>query len=312
LYGDAIAQKTGLSGAGIGLVLVATVTSLPELATGISSVAIAVVPDVALGDVLGSCVFNLLIIVVADFLQRGESVYTRVKQGHVLSAGFGVILIGVIGFNVLLADSGAVPSIFHVGLYTPVILFIYLLGVRTVFRYEAIHMDPRTEGPGRRYRRLSLRQAVQRYVLVAIVVVAAGIRMPYAAANIAATMGWSQTFVGTALVALATSLPELAVTLSAVRLGALDMAVGDIFGSNMFNAIIVAVDDLVYFPGPILSHVSTVHAVSAFSAVVMTGVAIVGLLYRPKTRIFRTVGWASFFLFSLFLLNSLVLYLYEQ
>jgi len=61
-YGDVIAEKTGLGRAWIGLVLMASVTSLPELVTGISSVTFAGVPDIAVGDVLGSCVFNMLII----------------------------------------------------------------------------------------------------------------------------------------------------------------------------------------------------------------------------------------------------------
>jgi cation:H+ antiporter len=311
LYGDVIAEKTGLSGAWIGFVLVAAVTSLPELVTGVSSVAVANVPDIALGDVLGSCVFNLTIIVVADFVQRGESVYTRASQGHVLSAGFGVILIGFVGFSIL-ADTGAMPAIGHVGTYTPVIIMVYLLAVRTVFRYESRRSEAMAKEVAQRYVHLSLRAAAMRYALTAAVVLAAGTRMPYAAVDLATAMGWEQTFVGTAFVALATSLPEAAVTLSAVRLGALDMAIGNIFGSNLFNVFIVAVDDLFYLPAPLLSHVSPVHAVSAFSAVMMTGIAVVSLLYRPRARVFRMVGWGSLFLFSLFVLNLFVLYLYER
>jgi cation:H+ antiporter len=86
LYGDIIAEKTGLSGNWIGLVLLATATSLPELITGISSVTLANAPNITIGDVLGSCVFNLSILVVIDFLYRDESIYRPARQGHVLSA----------------------------------------------------------------------------------------------------------------------------------------------------------------------------------------------------------------------------------
>jgi cation:H+ antiporter len=79
--GDIIADKTGLSGNWIGIILLATVTSLPELATGVSAVTAAAAPDIAVGDVLGSCVFNLAILIILDFLQRGESVYRRVPSG---------------------------------------------------------------------------------------------------------------------------------------------------------------------------------------------------------------------------------------
>jgi cation:H+ antiporter len=102
------------------------------------------------------------------------------------------------------------------------------------------------------------------------------------------------------------------VTVAALRIGALDMAIGNLFGSNLFDIAIVAVDDLFLFKGPILSYVSPLHAVSVVSAIMMTGIAVIGLLYRPKTRVFQTVGWASLFLLSLYLLNSYVLYLYGE
>lgn len=122
-------------------------------------------------------------------------------------------------------------------------------------------------------------------------------------------MGWDRSFVGTVLVALATSLPEVAVTLSALKIGALDMAISDLFGSNLFNLVIIAVDDLVYLKGPLLANVSPAHLITILSAIMMTGVAIVGLLYRPKTRLFKTVGWTSLLIFSIYILNVSVLYL---
>ena len=96
LYGDVIAEKTGLGGTWVGFAMLATVTSLPELVTGVSAVTYVGVPNIALGDALGSCVFNLLLIVLLDFLHRGASVYTRISQGHILSAGFGVVLLGFV------------------------------------------------------------------------------------------------------------------------------------------------------------------------------------------------------------------------
>lgn len=309
-YGDVIADKTGLSGTWVGLVLLATVTSLPELVTGVSAVTVADAPDIALGDVLGSCVFNLVILTILDFLQREESVYTRASHGHILSAGFGVILIGFIGFNVLLAGSAFDVALGHVGLYTPLIIVLYAVAMRTVFRYESAQMAAFAEEHAERYPEISLRQAVQRYVLAALVVVGAGIWLPFIGEQIARVMEWEATFVGTLFVAFATSVPEMVVTVSAMRLGALDMAIGNLLGSNLFDILIIAVDDIFFTRGPILAHVSPVHAVTAMSAVMMTGIVIVGLLYRPKTRLFRAAGWASLLLLGMYLLNSFVLYLH--
>ncbi|MBI5752709.1 MAG: sodium:calcium antiporter [Hydrogenophilales bacterium] len=309
-YGDVIAEKTGMGGTWIGLILLATVTSLPELITGISAVSFAHTPEIAVGDVLGSCVFNLMIIVVLDFFQRGESVYTRASTGHILSAGFGIVLIGIVGFNILLAQSGYVWRIGHVGLYTPIILMVYAIAMRTVFRYERAHLDAYTEQSVERYPSMILREAAIGYAIAAVVVATAGLWLPFVGKELALSMGWHESFVGTIFVAFVTSVPELVVTIAALRIGALDMAIGNLLGSNLFDIAILALDDLLYLPGPILSHVSATHSVSALSAMVMTGVAIIGLLYRPRTRVFKTVGWVSIFLFLVYLLNSYILFLH--
>lgn len=311
-YGDVIADKTGLGGTWIGLVLLATVTSLPELVTGISSVSFAQVPDIALGDVMGSCVFNLGILVIVDFLHRTESVYTRASQGHILSAGFGIMLIGFAGFNILLAGEGSALAIGHVGLSSYVIILLYMVAMHTVFRYESQQIAAFTEKEADRHPELTLNQAILRYSGAALLVVGAGVMLPFIAKAIALHMAWHESFVGTLFVALVTSVPEMVVSIAALRLGALDMAIGNLLGSNLFNILILAIDDIFYTPGPLFSAIAPAHAVSAMSAIMMTGVAIVGLLYRPRTRVFKTVGWASIFLFSIYLMNSYVLYLYSE
>ncbi|OPY90723.1 MAG: putative calcium/sodium:proton antiporter [Syntrophus sp. PtaU1.Bin208] len=311
-YGDVIADKTGMGGTWIGLILLATVTSLPELMTGISSVTLADTPDIALGNVLGSCVFNLMLITILDFLIRGESVYSRVSQGHILSAGFGIILIGILGFNLLIGTNGWTASLGHVGLYSLVIIVLYAIAMRTVFRYNRAQQKEFLDEVVERYPGLTLREAVGRYALSALVVVATGIWLPFVGSELALVMGWGQSFVGTLFVAMVTCVPEAVVTISALRLGAFDMAISNLLGSNLFNVLIIAIDDIFFVKGALLSHASTLHAVSVLSAVMMSGVVIVGLLYRPQTRLFRSVGWASLFLLSLYLLNSFVLYLYGK
>lgn len=311
-YGDIIADKTGLSGSWIGFALLAAVTSLPELATGISAVTAADSPNIAAGDVMGSCVFNLAILVVVDFLHRDEPVYRRASQGHILSAGFGVVMIGFAGLNVMLGSGGGSLSAWHVGIYTPILILLYLVAVRAVFHYERAKLEAHAEDETGRYPGVTLRHAAAQYALAALAVVAAGIWLPFIGGRLAEVMGWHRTFVGTLFVAGATSLPELVVTIAAVRIGAVDMAIANLLGSNLFNIAILAVDDLFFLRGPLLSHVSPLHAISAVSALVMTGIVIVGLLYRPGTRLFRAVGSVSLGLFTVYLLNSYVLYLHGE
>lgn len=309
-YGDVIASKTGLGGTWVGIALLATVTSVPELVTGVSAVRLADKPDIAVGTVLGSCVFNMVILVVLDVIARGRSVFELAGQGHILSAGLGVLLISVVGFSLLLAqEDGGGWSLGYVGVYTPLIVVIYFASVRAVFRYE--RKNPGAEDPPAEFTNAtSMPQAAVAFGISSVVVIAVSLWLPFVASDLAAAMGWYETFVGTLFVAVITSLPEVVVTVAALRIGAVNLAIANLFGSNMFNIGVIAVGDLFYTKGPILAHVESIHVLSAFSAVMMTGVAIVGLQYRPQGRLFGKLGWASLMLVTLYLLNSYVVYLY--
>lgn len=306
-YGDVIGEKTGLGGTWIGLVVVATVTSLPELVTGLSAVTIGDLPDIAAGDVFGSCVFNLLLIAVLDFLHRQSPMYREASSGHILAGAFSVMLIGLVVFSLLARDAAALP-IGHIGIYTPAIIVLYFVAVRAVFVQEKNR--PPSPTLDLRYPDITLQDAVIRYALAAGAVVLAGINLPFSAKELAVQMGWSDSFVGTLLVGAATSMPEAASTLAALRIGALDLAIGNLFGSNLFNILILAVDDIAYLKGPILSHVSEAHALSGISAVVMTGAAIAGVQFRPQKRVLKFAGWVSLALVLIYILNALVLFLH--
>ena len=102
-YAERISAATGLSQSWVGLFLLATATSLPELVTGISSITVANAPDIAVGDALGSCVYNLLFLVLLDAFTREESVYGQIDQRHILTAGFGIVLLVLVGMLMLVA-----------------------------------------------------------------------------------------------------------------------------------------------------------------------------------------------------------------
>ena len=133
--------------------------------------------------------------------------------------------------------------------------------------------------------------------------------LPQLADEVARTLGLSRSFVGTVLMALVTTLPEMAVTLGALRLGALDMAIGNLLGSNLFNVLVLAVDDAFYVRGPLLADAAPVHANTAVTALVMTGLVIIGLVMRPQGRTLRVVGWISVGLVAAYVVNAALVYL---
>jgi cation:H+ antiporter len=120
-YGDKIADLTGMGKAWIGLILMASVTSLPELITGISSVAIVKEPDLAAGDIFGSCVFNLLLLSLLDARIK-QPLFSQVKSSHIVAAIFGIILLTVAGMAIYLADE--TPSLLWISSFTFVLFAI--------------------------------------------------------------------------------------------------------------------------------------------------------------------------------------------
>ena len=308
-YGDVIARRTGLGGGWIGLVLMASVTSLPELVTAMSAVTIADVPDIAVGNALGACVLNLAMLVVLDVMHRRQSMYALASQGHILGAAFGIVMLGVVGFDVLAAPRLAM-SWGHVGMSTPLLLGLYGIAIRTIFRYEraavaAAHAAEVAAAPAEpQASELTLRQAAARYAAAAAVVISAALWLPFVASGLAEAAGWSDSFVGTMLVAFTTTLPELTVTITSVRLGALDMAIGNLVGSNLFNIAILGVADLAYLKGVLLAAAAPAHALSAVAATVMSGALIVALVARPQARVLNLVGWTSMLIGLSFFANA--------
>lgn len=311
-YGDIIAEKTGMSASLVGLILLSTATSLPELVTGISAVTFANTPNIAVGDVLGSTVFNLFILVILDALYRHETLYSRAAQGHILSASLGTILIAFAGFSLLLDQAGMSPALGHVGLYSPLIVLVYFVAMRAVYSYERRTLSEYTEVSAERYPHVTLRSAAKGYTLAATAVVIAGSWLPFVAKDISDLMGWGQSFVGTLLVAAVTSAPEAAVTISALRIGALDMAIANLLGSNLFDIVILSVDDIFYSNDPLLAHVDASHALTAFTAVMMSALVTAGFIFRPQGRSVLGLTWVSLGLFMLYVLNSWIIFGHAQ
>jgi cation:H+ antiporter len=288
-YGDAIAVKTGLGGTWVGLILLATVTSLPELVTGASSVVLFDVPDIAAGDAIGSCMFNLLVLAMLD-VRDPIPLSARVHQGHVLSAAFGL---GLLGLLLMATLAGAqAPMIGWFGLHSLVFLAGYGLAIRTIFVFERTRLTQLPADTEVRQTPMSMRRAMTLYMLAASVLVAAASLLPGIAEQLAGVTGLQHSFVGTLFVAASTSLPEVVVSMAAMRLGALDMAVANLFGSNMFNVAVLGIDDLLYTRGSLLAAVSPTHMVTASAAITMTGIAVIGLTFRAGRKRFR-LSWDS-------------------
>lgn len=307
-YGDAIGEKTGVGGLWIGLVLIAAITSVPELVTGVSSVALVGLPDLAMGTLLGSCLFNLSILALLDILYRPAPVLSQVRLRHVASAGGGIVLVGIVALAIGVGGVFSEFTLGWVGIPSIIILILYLVGMRQMFRFERSHPVEQPEAALPQYAEIPLRTVYLRFTLAAIAVIGAGIWVAFVGDEIAQTTGWGASFVGSLFLAISTSVPELVVTIAALRLGALDMAVADILGSNMFNIVIIFAVDLFYSQGSVLSAVSSVHLITAIVAMVMSLLVIVGLRFRQRRKTFIIMSWYTPALIGLYIFGVYILF----
>lgn len=234
---ERIARATGLSQGWIGFILVAVVTSLPELVATMTGGGIHA-PGIAVGNALGSNAFNLGILGLMGAVS-GVAFFQRLSSTHVLSAS-GAVLLSALVLSAIAVGGG--PAVGRVSLISLLILLFYLAAVYAQFRQE---------GRGKAEEGVTLGWAPILAALSAVVIVVAGVALTYSAKAIAQGTGIAESVIGSVLVALATSLPEVASSVGALRLGAYDLLAGDIFGSNLFNIATVFFADLT-FGQPIL------------------------------------------------------------
>lgn len=284
-HGNRLAELTGLSKAWIGLILMATVTSLPELVTGLSAVIVVKAPNLAAGNILGSCAFNLLILSVLDVMAK-KPITSLVKTSHLVAGSFSIILLAFAGSAILMAPES--PVLLWFSPFTPLLVIIYLAAMRGIFLHEKTQP---VENNASVIRGASngkdLKHAISIYSLHAMIVISAALFLPYFGEGIATATGLSNSFFGTLFLAVTTSLPELVICISAVRIGALDMAMGNLLGSNVFNIFILAINDLFFTGGSLYAAISPSHLLSILASIMMTAVVAIGLVTRPEKKIWR-------------------------
>ena len=309
-YGDVLAEKTGLGQAWVGAILLAGVTSLPELVSGVSAVAWLGAPNLAAGSIMGSCLFNLALIAFVDLAYQPGSILAKAQEGHILSAGLGVLLLGLVGIGALLGPGLNGFGISGFSLVSLAIVILYFVGARLIARFEQRRLAEvlEQEAEVRHYDQISLARAYSAFILSAVAVVGLGIWLASVGDRLSAETGLSRSFVGSLFVAVSTSLPEVATSLAAVRLGAIDLAISNALGSNLFNVMLLAVFDLADGRSNFWAAVSSANALSAVIAIMMTGVVVVSLIYRASPRTPYRITWDGFALMLMYLGAILALY----
>lgn len=277
--GDTIAKRTGLGGAWVGSVLVAIATSLPEIATDIAALRLGAI-DLAAGDLFGSSMANMLILALVSLTPAGRSIFRHASPTHALYAALAITLTCIAAAAILVRPRFMV---FALGAGSFALLATYLVGSRLAFRISRAGQRAE-DAPGSvtAAGTARLRRAITTFIAAVLVITVVAPQLARSAQSIAVLSGLGSTFIGTWLVGFSTSLSELATSAAAVRIGAFDLAVGNLLGSNALNMTIFALLDAAYWEAPLLSVVSPVHVLTALVAIALMGVVSAALI-SPST-----------------------------
>jgi cation:H+ antiporter len=274
---DAVAELTGLGRLWVGSLLLAAATSLPELATDVSAVRIGAA-DLAAGDLFGSSMANMLILAAIGYVGVRGPVFRAATPVHAVTACLAIVLNAAAGIFVL--TSVERPG-WPMGIESLLLGAGFVAGMRVIYTHRS---DGAAAGPPVRARWAGTRAALLRFGVASAAVVLAAPAFAWSAKRIADLTGLGTTFIGTWLVGLATSLPELVTAVAAVRLGAVDLAVGNLFGSNAFNMVVFLAMDVAHPGGPVFAALDHTHALTALLAVVLMALGLAAIVLRSEGR----------------------------
>ncbi len=279
-YGDVIAVRTSLGGMFVGTLLLAGATSLPELLTTINSINQAV-PSLAAGNIFGSCMFNMFMLAILDLVVRQTRILRAVQLNHAISGSLAVLLAALAIFFIL-AD---LPyRLGWVGVDSLLLMAVYIGGV-WVLNSNNVGNTDEEQSPDDLRGMPSLRTGLLGFALATLALIVVTPFLVRSSAEIAVLLGVSAGFIGAALVAVITSLPELVTTIAAVRIGAYDLAIGNLFGSNCFNIFALAITDIFYTQGRFLGAITPVMTIAALLGLLLTSMGLFGNVARIERRL---------------------------
>ena len=301
--GKDLAIKMNWHEAFIGVLFLAFATSLPELSASLSSIPkVLAVNSVNLGfgNAIGSLIINMMLIGFLDFFQGKGRILLHADKTNISTGAFTMVLLATLAIFSFLRLIGPLGFYFFgVGIESFLILGLYFLGMKRIFRRRhAKETKSNYKFAGTEW---------IKFVMLLIIIFALGVWLANIGKRISETTSINQSFIGAFILAFSTSLPELAVSISALKIGSIDMAIANILGSNFFDVCIIPLMDIVYRSGPILRAIAPVNIFITVLALAMTAIVIAGLSVRSKDTRMK-LGWDTTLILTLGTIGYYVIY----
>lgn len=243
-YVDVLDRKTNLSGAFIGGVMLAAVTSLPELFTALTAVLALDKPQLVQGDILGSNVFNLCVIGGLLLCYSKDYQKAKLSKSHRSTLWYGLVMYAL-AFLAIIKPIDVPLGPINVNLMTILILIVYAINVKFMKSDESVENENEDDCP------LSVKQVAVRFVLYSIALVGVSVLLTHVTDDISHALNLGATVAGAIFLGVATSLPELSASVNLVRMKNFNASFGNIVGSNLFNFTILCFADILYTKGGI-------------------------------------------------------------
>ncbi|PWL67073.1 MAG: sodium:calcium antiporter [Amedibacillus dolichus] len=275
-YVDCLDKKTNLSGAFIGGVMLAAVTSLPELFTSLTAVLALNQPNLVQGNVLGSNIFNLCVIAGLLLFTSKRYVSAPLSKSHASTLWYGIVMYGLV-FAAIMFPIEVGFGFLKVNLMSILILVVYAINVKFMGNDDSLQSDENDV-----YIALSVKQIVLRFLAYSVALVAVSILLTTVTDKIADELQLGATVAGAIFLGVATSLPELSASINLVRIGNFNASWGNIVGSNLFNFIILCFADVLFTKGGIYINEPQVLNLLGFG--VFSMLATLGVIYFKKKR----------------------------
>lgn len=243
-YVDLIDKTTNLSGAFIGGVMLAAVTSLPELFTSISATIFLGKSQLVIGNILGSNIFNISILATLIVVMYKKINHSYISRSHTTVATWLIVTYGLLTLPICFNKDITLLGVSIISLAIGVIYYICLKKMATTTEEKGVE-DPEV------YTSLTPKQLFTRFALFSVLLIISSIGITYVSDIVASKLNLDVTLAGALLLGIATSLPELASCIALAKIGNLNAMIGNILGSNIFNLFILLLADLLFTTGSI-------------------------------------------------------------
>lgn len=309
-YADAIAEQTGIGREFLGMIMLGGITSLPEIAVA-TTATLQGAPVLSINDVLGSAAINILVLVLADIAVGRRALTAMLPNSGVMLQGVvGMVLLALVIVPSLSGDR----TIWGMGAMSWIMLLSYCVSVRLLASARAANTwmpsdsrgSQRGDDRGRAEQR-TFRHLTWRTVIAGLAILIAGFLLARTGESLAEHTGLGTSFFGAVFLGLSTSLPEMSTVLAAIQLRRYEMAISDVFGTNLFNVTVIVLVDALHPGEPILVQAGKFPAFGALLALLLTAFYLIGMLERRDRTVLR-IGLDSVAVLLTYIAGVFVLY----